>query len=131
MRRLFMILVLFELLLTNCNQKKCFREAMSPPKVKGIPDEAFWRGGVDGGNWFVIDSVNKEKNIAYFRIYNDNSGDLLENKMFKLDCNANEQVKWDNFKEQIQMFDGEKILLHIIQKGKVSQEKDISHCYFQ
>jgi hypothetical protein len=32
-----------------------------PKKLTNIPNGAFWKGGIDGGNWFLIERINTHK----------------------------------------------------------------------
>lgn len=82
-----------------------------PVRIKGIPEKAFWIGGVDGGNWYLVDYVHDHRNNAFIKIYNDHDGSLLVSKRFMLICPSDNQILIDDLKEQIESFDGEKIYL--------------------
>lgn len=87
----------------------------SPNKVQGIPENAFWAGGIDGGNWFIIDSINSLTKTIRCKIYNDNSGELIVDKKFDLHCYLNEsKINWGNLQEEFYGYDGE--CLHLITK---------------
>jgi hypothetical protein len=101
-------------------------KAVPPEKVKSIPDKAFWVGGVDGGNWYLLDFINKSRKEAFFKIYNDYTGELIESKKFKLKCDNDDGINWNDLKGQINAFDGERILLEI--KGKEGTSK---YCDFE
>jgi hypothetical protein len=101
--------LLFVVLIVSCSDKK--GQAKSPARVKGIPEKAFWIGGVDGGNWYLIDSISNQRNSAFIKVYNDNDGSLLISKKFDLICQLDNQTLIKNLKEQINFFDGEKIEL--------------------
>ncbi len=92
-------------------------------KVKGIPENAFWIGGADGGNWYLIDNVHDHRNNAIIKVYNDNDGSLIVSKRFILICPSDNQTLIEELKEEIAGFDGEKILIKS-PNGK-------QPCYFQ
>ena len=78
-------------------------------RPKNIPKNSFWAGGVDGGNWFFIKSVNSHRNMARIAIYNDQDGQLIIDKSFMLICGANKQTFIDELQKQISGFDGKNI----------------------
>ncbi|MGG9972620.1 hypothetical protein ACQ33O_12575 [Ferruginibacter sp. SUN002] len=119
MKKILGQLILSCLLFSNCKNKQ---SSFEPVRVKGIPENAFWTGGPDGGNWFVVDSIIINSNAASFRIYNDNSGELIENKIFKLKCDS--KIKWDHLQEEISGYDGKIILSNSTQQNNHS-------CYFE
>ena len=80
-------------------------------QLKNIPEKAFWVGGTDGGNWFLVEEVHNHKNNATIKVYNDIDGSLIISKRFLLICPIDNQQLIDNLQEQINGFDGEKILL--------------------
>ncbi|HMF73848.1 MAG TPA: hypothetical protein VK616_20345 [Flavitalea sp.] len=51
--KIILILILF--LTSSCLNKSNYVEV--PQKPKGIPENSFWKGGADGGNWYVIKSI--------------------------------------------------------------------------
>ena len=114
---------LFGLLLSNCNYKKDVQNKNEHKRLDGIPNQAFWIGGMDGVNWFVIDSINKNSKSVTFEIYNDNSGQLIEKRIFTLSCNSETVIKWNNLQEEINGYDGKIILL------KAAKEKNIACCF--
>ena len=89
-----------------------------------IPDKAFWAGGVDGGNWFLVDSFDVNNNTASMKVYNDQAGTLELDKTFKLQCDFERKVNWNNLKEEISAFDGKRIFLKTLQKENKT-------CYFE
>ena len=95
-------------------------------KPKNISDKAFWVGGADGGNWYLVDSINKSRKEASIKVYNDYTGELIVSKTFKMKCINDDGINWDNLREQINAFDGEKIQLEIKGKGGTSR-----YCYFE
>lgn len=92
-------------------------------KPKAVPSGAFWAGGVDGGNWYVVKEVNAHRNKALIEVYNDQNGSLLLSKNFTLICPVHQQMFISNLKEQISGFDGEKI--YLLSKGQ------LKGCYLQ
>jgi hypothetical protein len=78
-------------------------------KPKGVPNNSFWAGGVDGGNWFFVKSINSHRNMARIAVYNDQSGELIVDKSFMLVCNADKYTFINDLKEQISGFDGKNI----------------------
>lgn len=112
------------------NEAYTFSKAMKADKFgdyqlkpKAVPYDAFWAGGVDGGNWYLVKEINIDKNKASIEVYSDHDGSLLLSKTFTLSCPAEPQISITNLKEQINGFDGEKI--YLISKG---QSKE---CYLQ
>lgn len=83
----------------------------APKRPKNIPEQAFWVGGTDGGNWFVVEDVHIHKSNAFIKVFNDSDGSLIASKRFILVCPIDNQQLIDNLQEQINGFDGEKILL--------------------
>jgi hypothetical protein len=107
----------------------CFgNEHRYPPPVKqeDIPDETFWVGGANGGNWYLVESVDKLRKEAVIDVYNDQSGELVVSKVFKVDCSNEDGIDWNNLKDQIQSFDGNKIKLEI--KGIFGMRR---YCYLE
>jgi hypothetical protein len=94
----------------------------TPKKQSNIPDSAFWKGGIDGGNWFLINNINNHRNLVNISIYNDQDGSLIKTKTFMLICNASKMTFIEDLKQQINFYDGEKIYL-------IKNEK--SDCYLQ
>jgi hypothetical protein len=83
-----------------------------PPRKEGIPTDAFWVGGVDGGNWYQVVSVHNHKNNAFIKVFNDATGDLIVERRFFVVCIGATNPIWiEDLKNQITGFDGEKIYL--------------------
>lgn len=96
-----------------------------PDKVHGIPESAFWIGGEDGGDWYTLDSINKLDKTIHCKIYNDNSGELIADKTFKLHCYLTEtKIDWNNLQEEFNGYDGEYLLLK-------TRDADNKSCYFK
>ena len=105
-RILFILSIVF--LLTNC-------KTGAPSKVKGIPETAFWAGGVDGGQWYLLDSVNKANQTINCKIYNDHSGELIVDKKFKLHCTGSDtDINWDDLEREFRSYDGTTIYITTI-----------------
>jgi hypothetical protein len=90
-------------------------KTLAPERVKGIPINSFWVGGADGGQWYLIDNINKQLNIVHFKIYNDFNGELIADKDFRLHCDPIDKIDLDNLKEQINGYDG--IRIYLIEKN--------------
>ena len=91
-------------------------------RPKNLPDSSFWIGGVDGGNWYYIRSINNHRNMARIAVYNDQDSSLIVDTTFMLICNADKYTFIHDLKQQISAFDGEKI--YFIQSDSVN-------CYLQ
>lgn len=97
----------------------------SPPeKIKGIPQNAFWVGGIDGGSWYLIKNIDSIEQTALFKIYHDTNGEIWINKKLKLNCSSNTSINWSNLKSNINAFDGNRVYL--------LKTKDIGkECFFE
>lgn len=69
----FILIVLFSLLLVACEAQKTTIEA--PPHPNGVPKEAMWIGGTDGGV-FVVMHKAIEANTYLSEVFFDQSGDV-------------------------------------------------------
>ncbi len=95
-----------------------------PKKANGIPDKAFWVGGKDGGQWYLIDSINKSAQTINCKIFNDYSGNLIIDSKFYFHCNSNKTfINWDKLKNEINFYDGQKIAL-------IKTDTAKKYCYF-
>lgn len=79
--------------------------------VLGIPANAFWAGKENKGNWFDIEFINRERNMAKISIYDEKTGRLIIEKTFMKICTVNNLNFIENLKDEINYFDGEKIQL--------------------
>lgn len=84
----------------------CENKISPPKKVVGIPKDAFWSGGVDGGNWFLV--KEEKRNVYYVHIYNDYSGEIEYTGKFKI---IGKIVSVQVLKNTISFYSGEKIYL--------------------
>lgn len=101
--------VMIVVLLIFC---KTTTNVQPPKKLENIPNQAVWRGGVDGGRWFLIDKVLSDTSVK-MKIYNELTGELLIDSIFTLDENCiNNRIDSQTLLSQISMYDGEKILLN-------------------
>lgn len=107
-----------------CDTKESSTILHAPERVGKISKDAFWVGGIDGGQWYLVDSINKADKTIHFKIFNDYNGDLVVDKIFKLHCDNNLEVKWDNIHGQINAFDGQRIILTTI-------DIDGKYCFFE
>src|SRR5690349_19245620 len=104
-----LIFIAFVFTASACSLKQ--DKQKEPERVKGIPEKAFWVGGADGGNWYLVEDVNSHKNMASIKIYNDNNGSLITSRRFILVCHSGNQEFINDLNMQINGFDGERILL--------------------
>lgn len=106
-------------LLVNCGTNK-------RTKPKDIPETAFWAGGVDGGQWYQIDSIDMQNNTILCKIYNDNNGELVADRKFKLHCyQAKSNINWDHLEDEINSYDGSRYI------SLKTLDADNKHCWFE
>lgn len=105
--------------------KKLVRE-MNENKPVSVPKNAFWQGGVDGGNYFLFSQDNTIKQF-HVKIYNDFTGTLEaegdiqffpDNAGDKKPITLDELLNYEN----INYFDGQSVMLH---RGSLVFEKSI------
>ena len=82
-----------------------------PERVDGIPEDAFWVGGIHGGSWYSIQHIDEEEQTVFFRIYHDTNGEIWLNQELKLHCKSDSKIEWSSLENEIIAFDGEKVLL--------------------
>lgn len=80
--------------------------------ITGIPMNAFWAGRGKTGNWFNVEHINRDENMVTISIYDDVTGSLILHETFMKICHADNLHFIENLKEEIDYFDGEKILLN-------------------
>lgn len=114
------VLTLIALVLTFTG---CATNPKQPKKLENIPTTAFWVGGVDGGQWYLAEKIDSINGSVYFKIFNDHNGNLISDKTFFLKCDNN-RIKWKKLQEEINAFDGTKIILKTIDKNE-------KYCYFE
>lgn len=106
----FLTILIITIVFVSCIDSK--DKIPAPARPIRVPEKAFWIGGADGGNWYLVEYVHPHKNNAVIKIYNDNNGDLITSKRFILICNTSESpIHIDNLQKQIMAFDGKKIYL--------------------
>lgn len=93
-----------------------------PEKPSSIPNEAFWKGGIDGGYWFFIGEIDDNKKQVNIKIFDDFKGELLLNKTFELNCNVDIDLK--NLKNEITFFNGNEIYLK-------TEDNEGGNCYLK
>jgi hypothetical protein len=93
----------------SCSTK--LDDKVEPVRLQNIPEKAFWVGGTDGGNWFLVEDVHNHSNNATIKVYNDIDGSLIASKRFMLICPVDNHQPIHDLQEQINGFDGKKILL--------------------
>jgi|GEM_PF-2719937 len=83
-----------------------------------IEQKAKWIGGKDGGNWYYISEVFPE-NAFRIKVYNDKSGELEADAIFKLnpDCYS-KKIDSILLLNKITGYDGMHIFLDFVQNGK-------------
>lgn len=98
-------------------------------RPEALPDNAVWRGGIDGGYYFVLPTPLENDNLYYAEIYLEGSGALLYKGPFKYiypENSTGEPI--DPTRTDINMwFDGERLYLgksnqHLVPMG--DYEKD-------
>ena len=110
-------------MLLGCSNE---RPSLTPSKPKTVPSDAFWKGGIDGGHWFLVKDIHPHQNMAEINIYNDYDGSLVIAAIFTLVCNADKQSFIEDLPNQIDNYDGERISLiksansqcYLLPKGK-------------
>lgn len=120
----FFILICHLLLFSSCLNNGTKDNNLKKPK--NIPSNAFWVGGVDGGNWFLIKKIHPHKNCASIDIYNEHNGNIIISKKFFLVCaldtpsfNQNQYFHiLDSLQANIIAFDGTSIILKTIFNNK-------------
>jgi hypothetical protein len=108
----------------GCQRKDKFSDTYTPQRVSGIPKEAFWVGGADGGKWYLIVSINKEVHATHLKIYHDYTGELEVNKQFTLHCHTDSILTLQDLKNYIDGFDGNRVYLSIT-------NQDNEYCYLK
>lgn len=93
MKRLFSILVLVTAFSCSPDKKE---------KPSNVPQDAIWKGGVDGGCWILFDKVSE--NIIEATIFYEN-GEVWDKGVFKKYGNC--QISKEILIKKIQGFDGE------------------------
>ena len=56
-----------------CLQAAC-TASYEPKRAAGVPKEAVWAGGADGGAWILCEARNAEGTRYFCRVFNDFSG---------------------------------------------------------
>jgi hypothetical protein len=56
----------------------------TPPRPDSVPQDAFWSGGVDGGNWYKCDSAQAGPRLYWLTIYFDFDGRIRARGSFRL-----------------------------------------------
>ena len=102
-------IIAFLLVISACSTKP--DKSKEPVRRGDIPEKAFWAGGADGGNWYLVEDVHSHSNNAVIKVYNDNDGSLIVSKKFMLICQPENIVYIEDLQKQISGFDGERILL--------------------
>lgn len=61
----------------------CGNEGHPPERPQGVPSEAVWAGGLDGGS-FVLCQIDLTRKVNTCTVYNDFSGQVVEHGDFRL-----------------------------------------------
>jgi hypothetical protein len=70
------------MLLMSLFHAGCYR--VSPPaRPKGVPSEAVWAGGPDGGS-FIFCDFDSVKDVNHCKVWNDFNGQLVESGEYRL-----------------------------------------------
>lgn len=77
-----------------------------PKRAAGIPTDAVWAGGADGGRWISCDVKNSEATRYYCRVFNDFNGSEMRSGDYVL-----KKVRWDDdqkkaFYSDVETFQG-------------------------
>lgn len=83
----------------------CSTKVVPPPRAAGIPLDAVWVGGADGGAWF---KSQQQGQFYYCQVYNDQTGKVWAEGLFKATGNLQKMPKGNLNYEG---FDGEGIQL--------------------
>ncbi len=83
-------------------------EAAAPKKPKSVPTDAFWVGGIDGGNFIFVSKHEDKDSLFSVKIYNDYTGDLEYTGVLKYSGNKTIE-KSLNDHSLYQGWDGEKL----------------------
>lgn len=107
MKQLFTIILIGICIACSFNKQM----AIAPPRPASVPESAFWIGGHESGNWYVVHSVHDNRNNAIISVYGED-GELKVKKNFIVICRLDKPIVWINdLKFQINGYDGEKISL--------------------
>ena len=88
------------------------RGSSDPERPRNVPETATWKGGVDGGFWFDVVTVNGEKKMYRFKIYNDYNGELVMDADFKKNNDCSVEYPMDkSIVEKIELFDFQNIIM--------------------
>ena len=60
----------------------CYR-TWPPPRPQGVPAEAVWAGGLDGGSW-ILCGGDTTRNVNTCSVWNDQNGALAETGDYRL-----------------------------------------------
>ncbi len=60
----------------------CYRK-FPPDRPAGVPSEAVWAGGLDGGS-FILCDVDPSRKVNKCTVYDDSAGQIMERGDFRL-----------------------------------------------
>ena len=103
------------LLINGCANKP-------PDRVEGIPPDAVWHGGPDGGYWFKV--IEKPDSLTFkFHLYDDVTGNLIDTGKYTVKGDCKESIgEIQDIQKVIDCYAGDRILLHLLNK---------KNCYLQ
>jgi hypothetical protein len=64
--------------LVSCGYRK-----VPPDRPPGVPSQAVWAGGLDGGS-FILCDVDSERDVDNCTVYNEDTGQVIDRGAFKL-----------------------------------------------
>ncbi len=95
------------LVLASVATVACMGRVSPPPRPKGVPLDAVWAGGVDGGS-FISCSYNAANGLNLCAVYNDYTGQREAQGQFKISGPTRAE---DVGRFAYSAFDGKKIYL--------------------
>jgi hypothetical protein len=108
------IIFVLSIFLNFINYSGCLKNDVTPPeRIEGIPQDAVWHGGIDGGHWYKF--IEKTDSITFrFQLFDDVTGKLIQEGKFKAkgDC-LDTIAKMQNIQVNINYWDGSGIVLSL------------------
>jgi uncharacterized protein len=87
-----------------------------PKRPSSVPIDAFWVGGIDGGNWIIIEKLYDKDHKAKIKIFDDYNGKLIMDNIFQLNCDSELDLK--ELKNEITNINGKQIYLRTLNGNK-------------
>lgn len=97
----------------------------APDRPQDVPKNAFWVGGIDGGNFIYVVKLDSEEKLFLAKIYNDYTGDIEYEGILKYtgSNNINHSL---NDASLYQGWDGEHLYLVNAESMRVHPLNDLS-----